>query len=75
VADFIIDHNVELDDACTVTICPWRLFFNGSICTKGNRIGCVMISPHGVRREVSARLEFKCMNNQAEYEALAFGQA
>jgi hypothetical protein len=22
VTDFIIDHNVELDDACTITVCP-----------------------------------------------------
>jgi hypothetical protein len=24
VADFIINHNVKLDDARTVTVCPWK---------------------------------------------------
>jgi hypothetical protein len=36
VDDFIIDHMVELNnDACTVEITPWRLFFDGSVCSKG----------------------------------------
>jgi hypothetical protein len=27
VADFIIDHNVKIDDECCVAVCPWKLFF------------------------------------------------
>jgi ribonuclease HI len=64
VDDFIIDHMVELNnDACTVEITPWRLFFDGSVCSKGRGIGCVMTSPHGMQYELFVRLEFMCTNN------------
>jgi hypothetical protein len=32
VADFIVDHNVKMDDDCLVAMCPWMLFFDVSIC-------------------------------------------
>jgi ribonuclease HI len=31
------------------------------------------VSPHGVEYETSTRVEFECMNNQIEYEALLNG--
>jgi ribonuclease HI len=37
------------------------------------RIGCVLVSPRGLNHEVCTRLEFKCTNNQAEYEGLLTG--
>jgi ribonuclease HI len=33
----------------------------------------VMASPHGEVLEMVTKLEFKCTNNQAEYEALLAG--
>jgi hypothetical protein len=70
VVDFIVDHNVKIDGDCLVAVCPWKLFFDGSVCAKGCGIGCLMVSPNGVLHELAARLEFVCTNNQAEYEAL-----
>jgi ribonuclease HI len=52
---------------------PRKLFFDGSVCAKGCGISCVMVSPSGVIHELAARLEFACINHQAEYEALVAG--
>jgi ribonuclease HI len=73
VADFIIDHGVEMDDACIVTRKPWKLFFDGSVCANGCGIGGLVVSPNGESYEFSTRLEFSCTNNQSEYEALLMG--
>jgi ribonuclease HI len=74
VANFIVDHMVdEAEGECLAETRDWELFFDGSVCSKGNGVGCVIISPNGVVVELLARLEFKCTNNQAEYEALLFG--
>jgi ribonuclease HI len=73
VAEFIVDYEIRDDDICMVTVTPWKLFFNGSIYVRGNRVGCVLVAPGGEIREMAIRLEFKCTNNQAEYEALVVG--
>jgi ribonuclease HI len=49
------------------------LFFDGSAYREGQGVGVVSVSP---RRDVfwtSARLEYFCTNNQAEYEAIVLG--
>jgi hypothetical protein len=67
VADFVADHMVTTDnDTCLVETIPWRLFFDGSICSRGRGVGCVIISPNDMCYELPVRLEFVCMNNQAE---------
>jgi ribonuclease HI len=71
VADFIVDHAIE-GETCLVKVCPWELHFDGSICGKGQGIGCVITSPNGGVFYLSARLEFACTNNQAEYEVLLY---
>jgi ribonuclease HI len=53
-----------------VTICPWKVYFDGSVCGQGCSIKYVIVSPRGVVQEMSERLEFKCTNNGTEYEAL-----
>jgi ribonuclease HI len=73
VADFIVDHGMEVDDTCLVNTCPWTLVFDGSVCLQGCGIGYVMKCPSGAVHEMVARLEFKCTNNQVEYEALLAG--
>jgi hypothetical protein len=70
VADFIIDHIIEIDDVSLVAVSSWQLFFDGSVCSQGCGIGCVLMSTNGVKQEVCTRLEYKCTNNQAEYEGL-----
>jgi ribonuclease HI len=49
------------------------LYFDGSVCSKGQGAGCVIISPSGVYIDLSVRLEFACTNNQVEYESLLHG--
>jgi hypothetical protein len=49
------------------------LHFDGSVCSKGQGVGCVIISPSGVYIDVSIRLEFVCTNNQVEHESLLHG--
>jgi hypothetical protein len=73
-ADFIVDHMIILDEgACLVDIVPWQLFFNGSVSSRGQWIGCIIKSLRGLQVGLSARLEFSCTNNQIEYEACLHG--
>jgi hypothetical protein len=74
VAYFIIDHAVDMDHPVNfVQLKPWGLYFVGSICSKGQGAGCVVIFPSGVCIDLSIRLEFACTNNQVEYECLLHG--
>jgi hypothetical protein len=73
-ADFAVDHMTNTEsDACIVEIEPWRLFFGGSICSRGQVVECVLVSPCGVYYEFAVRLEFACTNNQDQYEGLLNG--
>jgi hypothetical protein len=71
IANFIVDHSVSADgSAYLVKTNPWELFIDGSVCSKGQGVGCVLVSPSRMSFRLFIRLEFTCMNNQAEYEAL-----
>src|SRR3954471_3075383 len=73
IGDFIVDHRIkDEEDINDVSVCPWKLYFDGSVCREGQSVGTVLISPN-VIYETSVRLEYNCTNNQAEYEALLFG--
>jgi ribonuclease HI len=52
---------------------PWKLFFDGLVCSDKQGIWIVFISPNGAYFEVASRLEYFCTNNQVGYEALLFG--
>jgi ribonuclease HI len=52
---------------------PVESFFDGSVCTKGQGVGCVVRSPSGNVHELSGWMEFECTINQIEYEALLMG--
>jgi hypothetical protein len=74
VADFIFDHAIEVDHLISlVQLSPWRLYFDDSVCAKGQGDGCVIVSPSGVDIDLYVRLEFACTNNQVEYESLLHG--
>jgi hypothetical protein len=51
----------------------WSLYFDGSKSKEGAGAGCVLINPVGNKTLIACRLEFKCTNNTAEYEALLQG--
>ena len=75
IADFIVEHRIDdrhTTDLDLVSLVPWRLYFDGSVCSNGQGVGVLYISPYGAIFEASCRLEFFCTNNQAEYEALPF---
>jgi ribonuclease HI len=74
VADFIVDHVIEVDHPISlIHLSAWRLYFDGSVCAKGQGVGCVIISCSGVDIDLSVRLEFACTNNQVKYESLLHG--
>jgi ribonuclease HI len=76
VADFVVGHSIDQksDESYNLeSIHPWKLFFDGSSCREGQGVGVVLISPRGAIFEQSARLEYFCTNNQAEYEAILLG--
>jgi hypothetical protein len=59
VTDFIIEHSIDQnsDESCNlVSICPWKLFFDGSACREFQGVGVVLVSPRGVIFEQLVRL-------------------
>jgi ribonuclease HI len=71
VADFIVDHAIDVGHSVDcVQLKSWGLYFDGSVCSKGQGAGCVVVSPSGVYIDLSIKLEFACTNNQVEYESL-----
>ena len=71
IADFITHHRDPYVDM--ISILPWTLFFDGSICDKGGGIGIMLISLRGLVFEYAFPIEPRVTNNQAEYEALLKG--
>jgi hypothetical protein len=64
VTDFIVDHVLaDREEMWLVEVIPWKVFFDGLVCSKGNGVGCVLVSPEGLMVDISIRLEFACTNN------------
>jgi hypothetical protein len=64
VADFIVDHAVDVDHSVSLVQLRLRgLYFDGSVCSKGQGAGCMIVSPSGVYTNLSIRLEFAYTNN------------
>ncbi|KAK5803340.1 hypothetical protein PVK06_030985 [Gossypium arboreum] len=51
----------------------WKMSFDGASNALGHGIGAVLISPEGNHYPLTARLNFFCTNNIAEYEACIMG--
>ena len=51
----------------------WHMHFDGSCSNKGNGAGIILYSPIGKIHNFSYRLEFDCINNVTEFEALLLG--
>ncbi|XP_004308902.1 PREDICTED: uncharacterized protein LOC101312011 [Fragaria vesca subsp. vesca] len=76
IADFLAHHPPselmgfrELEFAA-VALAPWTLYFDGSRTDTAAGAGIAIENPVGDRFSYSFQLDFKCTNNQAEYEAL-----
>ena len=78
-ANFLADHpngieTPEIADVDTVTIKPWKMWFDGSKTSQMAGIGVVLESPQGLKTKFGFQInEGECTNNQAEYEALVMG--
>jgi hypothetical protein len=74
VADFIVDHAIDVDHSGSlIQLKPWGLYFDGSVCNKGQGARCVVVTPSGVYIDLSIRLEFAFTYNQVKYEPLLHG--
>ena len=51
----------------------WTLYTDGASSTDGSGAGIILTSPSGDKSTYALRLDFKCSNNEAEYEALLAG--
>ena len=56
-----------------VTTAIWTMYFNGVSAQNSASAGVVLISPSKENIHLSYKLDFKTMNNIAEYEALLLG--
>jgi ribonuclease HI len=74
IMDFVVDYEVSLEEGVIIIeLRAWVLHFYGSVCSRGQGIGCVIVSPSGEEYSLSAGLGFECTDNQVEYEALLYG--
>jgi ribonuclease HI len=73
-ADFIVDWMLGAhEEGCIIDTEAWRVFCDGSWGTFGVGAAAILISPSKIKTCYMARLEFNCINNIAEYEALLLG--
>ncbi|XP_031281105.1 uncharacterized protein LOC116139573 [Pistacia vera] len=80
-ADFIADFTpsattqAERELLCMNGAPPlkWTLLVDGSSNVNGSELGIVLITPEGDIIQRAIQCGFKCMNNEAEYEALLAG--
>jgi ribonuclease HI len=56
-----------------LTITPWTLYFDGSVCNKGQGIGIMLVSLGNANFDFSSQLKAYYTNNQVKYEAILFG--
>ena len=52
---------------------PWEVYVDGAANQQGSGVGLVLVSPEKITIEISLKLGFSAMNNEAEYEALLMG--
>uniref|UniRef100_A0A0R0EKU3 RNase H type-1 domain-containing protein n=1 Tax=Glycine max TaxID=3847 RepID=A0A0R0EKU3_SOYBN len=51
----------------------WTLYVDGASNVKGSRAGIILEGPNNITLEQALKLNFRALNNQAEYEALIAG--
>jgi hypothetical protein len=56
-----------------LSVRAWAMYFDGSACEDGCRIGILLVSPRGVMYSFSIWLPAPCTNNLAEYEEVRRG--
>jgi hypothetical protein len=83
-ADFVVDwtpppcnlggpgNNEPEAKAPVFTEPHWTLFFDGSSCKQGAKVGVLLLTPDREQFKYMVHLNFKATNNMAEYETLMF---
>ena len=51
----------------------WKLYFNGAVNNRGAGLGVVLVTPEGETIPMAKKLDFRVINNIAEYEACIYG--
>jgi ribonuclease HI len=75
-ADFVVDWTPPPSHQLWCSPTPhWILIFDASSCKQGAGAGALLLTPDGEQFKYMVHLEFKAINNMAEYEALIFGQS
>lgn len=72
-ADSIVDHAMVESSLNMVDTTPWCLYFEGSSHKDGIGVGVLILSPQVGPTKFKYRINEKCSNNEAEYEALIVG--
>jgi hypothetical protein len=60
IADFIVEHRIDDThklDISYLTVTPWTLYFDGSVCNEGQGIGIMLVSTSNVYLDFSSRLK------------------
>ncbi|XP_050895644.1 uncharacterized protein LOC127102307 [Lathyrus oleraceus] len=73
VADFIVDHSIDVAALNYVELGSWKQYFDKSSHKNGTCIGVVVISPNKIPTTFQYKVEGICSNNEAEYKALITG--
>ncbi|XP_050883645.1 uncharacterized protein LOC127086868 [Lathyrus oleraceus] len=73
VADFIVDHDMVESSLNVVDTIPWRLYFDGLSHKDGTRVRVLILSPKVGPTKFKYKINKKCSNNEAKYEALIVG--
>ncbi|XP_050369176.1 uncharacterized protein LOC126787313 [Argentina anserina] len=79
VSEFLLHHPIseDIEDQNLVVSFvhtqPWVLYFDGSSPDHLSRAGVALVNPSIARHWYSFQLEWKCTNNQAEYETIIIG--
>jgi hypothetical protein len=76
VVDFIVEHRIDDSyelDVSYITVTPFTLYFDGSVCKEGQGIDIMLVSPRGATFDFSSQLKAYCTSNKAKYEDLLLG--
>lgn len=73
-ADSIVDHAMIEPSLNMVDTKPWRLYFDGSSHKDGTGVRVLILSPQDGPTRFNCKINEKCSNNEAEYEALIIGR-
>lgn len=73
VANFIVHHAIVEPSVNMVDTSHWKLYFDESNHKNGTRVGVLILSPQDIPTKFKCKVNGKCSNNEAEYEALITG--